>query len=1638
MKAIPQIFATLLIFNISFSQLPDNYKGGPIFVEDESGIVEKTIIAKLNPEYSHLRNSELILQTPYFQHINQILGIESIRELFPFVEKPEKTYNEYGEKLADITGIFEIKYSNNIPINQAIALIYKSDFFYYTVADYLVEPLGLDVFTPNDPHINDQWYLTKIMAYDAWDINQGNPSIIIGSVDAGIRINHPDLVNNLYVNTGEIPSNGIDDDGDGFIDNYNGWNFFTGNDNVAPFTTDHGVWVAGIHSATVDNSIGIAGVGFNSKYLAVSITNGAGGYARSYEGLVYAAMRSHVVNCSWGGALSSQITPYIDDVINFVTVNLKKLIVASSGNDGLNNTLRIPSSHPNVLSVGMTNSNDERRPQSNIGFLLDVMSPGQNIWSTIGINTYNNVGNGTSFAAPIVSGIAAVTKAQFPAYDMIQVGEKVKYSTDDIYSVGINSTLIDRLGTGRVNYLKALQPTTLSSIKFINREYQTPQADAMLIGDTVFIRGIFLNYLEPSSNATVAILSSTSPHINIINNTFNVGALNTYQNISNQSSPFKFVILQSCPIDHIVEFRLDIVDGGHSMRQHFQIIVNNDFVNIKHNKIETTLTSIGRNGFRDGNINRTLGRGLRFNQSINYLINSGLITGHSPIKVSDVVLGDNWNFWNNDFEVSEVISNINQGIHSADYTYKSVYNDYNSGLSKQDIEITQFNYVWKNAPYDNFIIYEYVIKNNSANTINNFYAGWFNFFQFLNQNFTDPPYNLSYIPSHKTGYFVCNSVDSNFIIGAKILTSNTTPTHYANQIQGIIGSSLNILDGFTKVEKYLIMSQGLTQTSITNNYSTQFIGEGPFTIQPGESITIALAFIMTDQGLADLIASAANAQNAYDNLACEWIGTLNSDWNNPVNWRRGIVPTNDVDVYIRASTNHPNLPVGTTQLKSLTIDDGATLYISASSILEIKDFLNDKSTSHRDFGDGSIKLNGIAAQQISANFSIGNLTLDNINGISLQGNSDLRIKNELSLISGNFNVPINANVTLISTPSQTAYLNDFMPNNGSYAGQITVERLMTHSGSQKKFHFITPSVSGVTVDMWADDFPLEPLNGAVDGSQIIPQPNCSQQYLAMGSPYGNLQEYLENAVTNCYLSGWHIRMSGNLTVGRGYAARVNSGIKATAKGNPNTGNISFNGLTRTATNLAGPGRQGFNLVGNPYPSGLNWDAVANDNPQISATAYLYDPNTNIFLYYHPIANPGQTIASGQGFQVELLNGPTGSLQFKNEHRVASSTPTFFNQNQNLTIKITAPTHSDKWFLTMDNAFSDQWDSRWDAHKLELNGISEIFSIKENFKSAVHTISSQNSFISIPLHFVCRANGDYGFEVELLPENYAWKIIDHKLNTENALTANTNFLFASLTSDIHHRFTINAIPIPEFDIQTKQCESMADVSFQNLSNEHWIIEIFDEMNNVVCNHTLVDSLLINSLPAGNYTMVLNQPDFQFSQTIDFEIENAILPTASFSTNQNSYLVNEVIHFSNQSLQSVNFYWDFDDGNFSTDFEPTHQYLQSGVYQVQLTAANGYCEDRFSKMINILHPSNISEISSPKVKFYIFQKRAFIELSEFEKVPYLLTIYDLSGKLIFNQNIKSQSAIIDLSFLKSGIYAFQISNESFSESYKWLIE
>gem|GEM_PF-1463610 len=429
----------------------------------------------------------------YFSSLHDIAGDFEVRPLLG-------TPDQFVLTLAGRTGTATIELANQL--HEESRLSYAAPNTYQNFKRY---------FVPNDTLFGTQWHLNNtgqvtdaiagadVKAVGAWDVSTG-VGVTIAVIDDGIERTHPDLAANIFVNAGEIPSNFIDDDGNGYIDDVSGWSFTANSPNPTVGSLDkHGTSVAGVAAGVGNNNLGVTGVAFNAKILPVQIFNGSTyvGDAGAASAVYYAAGRTanglgtwnaaQVINCSWGGgSTSTTLTNAFTWASNTARSGKGVATFISSGNDysgSVSYPARLSSTLGGVMAVGASNHRDTRSEYSNYGVALDfVASSGDiDLLYTVGITTTDRTGSagystgnytnnttangfgGTSSASPLAAGVGALLLSISPNLKASDVKSILRTTADKVGSVFYGSSGFDlEYGYGRINATAALQMNVMS------------------------------------------------------------------------------------------------------------------------------------------------------------------------------------------------------------------------------------------------------------------------------------------------------------------------------------------------------------------------------------------------------------------------------------------------------------------------------------------------------------------------------------------------------------------------------------------------------------------------------------------------------------------------------------------------------------------------------------------------------------------------------------------------------------------------------------------------------------------------------------------------------------------------------------------------------------------------------------------------------------------------------------------------------------------------------------------------------------------------------------------------------------------------------------------------------------------------
>ena len=802
-----------------------------LVAQNEVEILPQTIVFKVKEAYRSTCSSTKI-NNQGFNQLSLELGVNKLSKMFPHKQKEDK------KGFIDLSLIYELKYTNNFTEKEVVQQLKRLKIFTY-VETYIIPQL---TYTPSDTGAVHQYHLNLINAYNAWNISKGDTNIVIGITDTGWEPTHPDLAANLKVNFAD-PTNGIDDDNDGYIDNNAGWDLGE-DDNDATFqSVSHGVTVVGLAAAVTDNVTGVAGVGFKTRFLPVKISNAAGALTHAYQGIVYAADHGcFIINCSWGSYGGSNLG---QDIVNYASINKGALVIAAVGNDNTENVF-YPAGYAGVLSVAATDQNDIKTTISNHGYYVDISAPGDAMWTTGANGTYRFNG-GTSMAAPVVSGGAAIVKAHFPTYTNQQVAALLKTTADDLNTT--NPTYIDKLGSGRLDFFDALSAVNPHFLALTSTTITDNNNEVYIAGDTLSIIGLFTNYLSSISGATVT-LSTTSPYVNIFEATTNLPSFNTLDTASNYNDAFLIKVLNGANLNEEIVVKAVITNGTYTNNEYFSFTINQDYINLAENLVSTTITSKGKIGFNDENNN--VGFGFAYNGE-QLLYEAGLMVGDASTRVADAVRGVTGQDW--DF-ASFVNVHVNPPYISA-LDLSAVFNDGHLS-SPMGVMVRQKAYAFASAPDNKYVIITYEIINISSATLNNLYAGIFADWDVVSPNINKGGVDVA----NQMGYVYV--LDNDSVYAAIKLLSSQNFVNYAIDLDGSGGVNPN-QGGFTADEKYTTIS---TNRNTSGGFGgadvAHVVSGGSFSLAPQQSETVSFAIIAGDS-LQDIQASAAAAQLQFDN-----------------------------------------------------------------------------------------------------------------------------------------------------------------------------------------------------------------------------------------------------------------------------------------------------------------------------------------------------------------------------------------------------------------------------------------------------------------------------------------------------------------------------------------------------------------------------------------------------------------------------------------------------------------------------------------------------------------------------------------------------------------------------------------------------
>ncbi len=468
------------------------------YVQDKIIVVMKDDLGRVTPRMAS--NGVVQLGIPEVDAVAEKLAVSNMYRQFPGSEKKTSSIDR---KLARF---YEVKFEAGT-LDQAVE--------YYRNLPQVdhVERIGIHAMyaTPNDGYYSYQWHLNAsgdhdVDAPEAWNLETGSTSTIVALLDSGTRYYHPDLGGanasptnpgasrgNMWINTAELNgTSGVDDDGNGYVDDWIGWDFINGvsncwtgedcttQDNDPRDFNGHGTHTAGIIAMLTNDGYGMCGIagGWGNGSQAVT-GNGVKlmplrmGYSYNYGGQEYGVVQmdaaasafyyaanngAKIASCSWGSSNSGGLGAAVDYFINNGGI-----VFVAAGNDG-SQTADYLNGRGDCVSVAATDQNDNAASFTTYGTWVDISAPGVGIYSTYHDHTDPNTNywaalDGTSMATPLAAGVGALIWSHNPSWTASQVKSQL-YSSADNIDAYLSSTYIGKMGAGRVNAYAAVNTGT--------------------------------------------------------------------------------------------------------------------------------------------------------------------------------------------------------------------------------------------------------------------------------------------------------------------------------------------------------------------------------------------------------------------------------------------------------------------------------------------------------------------------------------------------------------------------------------------------------------------------------------------------------------------------------------------------------------------------------------------------------------------------------------------------------------------------------------------------------------------------------------------------------------------------------------------------------------------------------------------------------------------------------------------------------------------------------------------------------------------------------------------------------------------------------------------------------------------------
>ena len=651
----------------------------------------------------------------------------------------------------------------------------------------------------------------------------------------------------------------------------------------------------------------------------------------------------------------------------------------------------------------------------------------------------------------------------------------------------------------------------------------------------------------------------------------------------------------------------------------------------------------------------------------------------------------------------------------------------------------------------------------------------------------------------------------------------------------------------------------------------------------------------------------------------------------------------------------------------------------------------------------------------------------------------LNITGGLILDGGDFTGGIN--VVLNSNANGTAYLDDFSGAGGTYNGQITCQLYVP--GTTGIQHLISSPVSTPNLSELADD-----LSGygagltGTDGVAVTPTATCDPNALDPSSNYGNMFEWSASTAQNIACpqqGGWIVRSAGTMDNARGYSAYLTgAGATLDMSGTPNSGDVTINMAALAITNNTA--MSNWDILGNPYPSGLDRNALISGNQIPAPGSPSGSFGLNSISYWNPSGTysgtyapylPGDVIASFQGFSANWDAGGTNpTITFSNSMRsTASGTWRTGWYNERIDVELRGNGFADRTIILFADDATNGFDAMYDAEKFASAGQPTLYTgSTEHY--ALNSLAADAYGQSIPMGVIAGADGYFEFDfstVENLPNGSMLYLEDLATGTWTNVSENPVYGFNMLATDASDRFILHFTPEVTATAVDGTCEN-ADAYIELTFDGYQIAGQDVAWNYAVSKEgmaqaqgSMVSTIAIPVSESGIYNV-----DFTFGNATVNEVLSInvpVAPTAAIPA-EVALSENEAITLNGMFTNANSYEWAVDGVVFSTEANPTWTASTEGIYNIAVTVRS---EDGCSASDNMVAEvsKSVTSINDVNAVFQITQDAySVVVLTDAE--GFMIEMIAMDGKLVASALANQGANVLSTQALAAGVYEVRLSS------------